>query len=149
MRKILTGVVAFFLNLVYSLLGQSPPNVVVIVADDLGYADARFTHDVFMPESEHLPEVNTPHIDSLAREGIIFSNGYASGYVCSPTRAGLMLGRYQQRVGVYTAGQGGRGMPVLEDDGSGGFNYINPIFPAFLKNDTDGVPDFYCGAFGK
>lgn len=60
-------------------------------------------------------------MDALAAEGALFSNAYTSGPVCSPTRAGLMLGRYQQRVGVYSAGDGGRG-----------FDPKLPIFPSFL-----------------
>ncbi len=66
------------------------PNVVVIVADDLGYADLGV---------QGCRDVPTPHIDSLARWGIRCTNGYVSGPVCSPTRAGLMTGRYQQRFG--------------------------------------------------
>jgi arylsulfatase A-like enzyme len=90
------------------------PNIVVILSDDQGYADISFN-------PHHPKEVSTPHMDSLAREGVWFSNAYISGNVCSPTRAGLMLGRYQQRVGVYTAGEGGRG-----------FDPKLPIFPRFL-----------------
>lgn len=93
---------------------SAPPNVVVILTDDQGYADISFN-------PHHPAEVHTPHMDALAREGVFFSQGYISGQVCSPTRAGLMLGRYQQRVGVYTAGDGGRG-----------FDPRVPIFPAFL-----------------
>ncbi|MFP6769475.1 MAG: sulfatase-like hydrolase/transferase, partial [Planctomycetaceae bacterium] len=74
----------------------APPNIVVILTDDQGYADISFN-------PHHPAEVHTPHMDALARAGVFFSQGYISGQVCSPTRAGLMLGRYQQRVGVYTA----------------------------------------------
>ena len=66
------------------------PNIVVIVADDLGYADLG---------CQGAADIPTPHIDSLARNGVRFTNGYVSGPVCSPTRAGLMTGRYQQRFG--------------------------------------------------
>ena len=96
--------------------GERMPNIVVILTDDQGYADISFN-------SEHPEEVSTPHMDKLAREGIFFSQAYTSGHVCSPTRAGLMLGRYQQRVGIYTAGDGGRG-----------FDPKLPIFPAFLPS---------------
>lgn len=90
------------------------PNVVVIVSDDQGYADIGFN-------PHHSKEVSTPHLDALCREGVFFTRAYTSGNVCSPTRAGLMTGRYQQRVGVYTAGEGGRG-----------FDPTVPIFPSFL-----------------
>ena len=73
------------------------PNVVVILTDDQGYADISLN-------PHHPKEVSTPHMDALARGGVVFSQAYTSGNVCSPTRAGLMLGRYQQRVGVYSAG---------------------------------------------
>ncbi len=74
-------------------LGAPPPqrpNVLVILADDLGYADIG-VHGA--------RDIRTPAIDSLARSGVRFSNAYASGPVCSPTRAGLMTGRYQNRFG--------------------------------------------------
>ncbi len=92
------------------------PNVVVIVTDDQGYADISFN-------PHHPKEVSTPNMDALARESVFFTHAYISGNVCSPTRAGLMLGRYQQRAGVYTAGDGGRG-----------FDPTIPIFPAFLPS---------------
>ena len=66
------------------------PNVVVIVADDLGYADLGVHGN---------KAVDTTHIDSLAASGVRFTTGYASGCVCSPTRAGLLTGRYQTRSG--------------------------------------------------
>ncbi|NRA95459.1 MAG: sulfatase-like hydrolase/transferase [Planctomycetes bacterium] len=90
------------------------PNIVVILTDDQGYADISLN-------PHHPKEVSTPHMDALAADGVVFSQAYTSGQVCSPTRAGLMLGRYQQRVGVYSAGDGGRG-----------FDPKLPIFPGFL-----------------
>ncbi|MEM0898303.1 MAG: sulfatase-like hydrolase/transferase, partial [Verrucomicrobiota bacterium] len=93
------------------------PNIVVILTDDQGYADISFNPN-------HPKEVSTPHMDALAKEGVFFTNGYTSGSVCSPTRAGLMLGEYQQRVGVYTAGDGGRG-----------FDPEFPIFPSFFPKE--------------
>ena len=82
------------------------PNIVVIVSDDQGYADSSCY--------DHPKEVSTPAIDRLAAEGVRFTNGYASGYVCAPTRAGLLTGRYQQRFGFYTAGDSRTGMPTSE-----------------------------------
>lgn len=70
------------------------PNIVVLFADDAGYADFGF--------QEHPdPKVGklTPHIDRIAHEGVRFTDAYVSGCVCSPSRAGLMTGRYQQRFG--------------------------------------------------
>jgi arylsulfatase A-like enzyme len=82
------------------------PNIVVIVSDDQGYADSSCY--------DHPKEVSTPGIDRLAAEGVRFTNGYASGYVCAPTRAGLLTGRYQQRFGFYEAGDSRTGMPTSE-----------------------------------
>src|SRR5688572_32767630 len=80
------------------------PNIVVLLADDLGYADISLHGG---------REVSTPNIDSLAGNGIRCSNGYVSGPYCSPTRAGLLTGRYQQRFGhefnPALLNQGGQG----------------------------------------
>jgi arylsulfatase A-like enzyme len=65
------------------------PNIVLIVADDLGYGDLG---------SYGAPDIRTPNLDRLAREGIRFTQFYANAPVCTPTRAALMTGRYQQRV---------------------------------------------------
>ncbi|NOT59064.1 MAG: sulfatase-like hydrolase/transferase [Acidobacteria bacterium] len=69
---------------------QTKPNILLIVADDLGYADIG---------ANGCQDVPTPNIDSLAKDGVRFTNGYVSGPYCSPTRAGLLTGRYQQRFG--------------------------------------------------
>ena len=66
------------------------PNVIVIVGDDMGYADVGF---------HGCKDIPTPHLDALARAGTRFTNGYVSGPYCSPTRAGLLTGRYQTRFG--------------------------------------------------
>lgn len=73
-----------------ALADESRPNVIVILGDDLGWGE--FDDD----EAGDLP---TPHIDSIATNGIRFPQGYVSGPYCSPTRAGLMTGRYQTRFG--------------------------------------------------
>jgi arylsulfatase A-like enzyme len=66
------------------------PNILLIVADDLGYADLGV---------QGCKDVPTPNIDTIARNGVRFTSGYVSGPVCSPTRAGMATGRYQQRFG--------------------------------------------------
>ena len=68
----------------------SRPNILVIIADDLGYGEL---------SCQGNPQIPTPHIDSLAKHGVRFTSGYVSGPYCSPTRAGLLTGRYQQRFG--------------------------------------------------
>ena len=66
------------------------PNIVVILADDLGYADVGFNG---------CKDIPTPNIDSIANNGVKFTSGYVSYTVCSPSRAGLLTGRYPQRFG--------------------------------------------------
>lgn len=105
---------------------SAPPNIIVIVADDLGYADVTFN-------PQHPKEIVTPNLDSLAKAGVICRQGYVTGHVCSPTRAGLMLGRYQQRLGLYTGGEAGSGVPMNEK-----------LFPQYLK-----PAGYATGQFGK
>jgi arylsulfatase A-like enzyme len=88
-------------------VSKNNPNIVIIVSDDQGYGDSSFQDD-------HPAEISTPAIDQLAASGMVFSNGYASGYVCAPTRAGLLTGRYQQRFGFYRASDSRQGMPINE-----------------------------------
>src|SRR3984957_6408784 len=75
---------------VSSAANTQRPNILVILADDLGYGEMG---------CQGWKDIPTPHIDSIARNGVRFTSGYVSCPVCSPTRAGLMTGRYQQRVG--------------------------------------------------
>jgi arylsulfatase A-like enzyme len=70
--------------------GAPHPNVVVLLADDLGEFDISLYGG---------KDVRTPHIDSLARSGVTFTDGYCTSPICSPSRAGLLTGRYQQRFG--------------------------------------------------
>ena len=77
----------------HAMAAAPRPNIVVIVADDMGYAEMGCQGNTDVP---------TPHIDSLARNGVRFTSGYVSCPVCAPTRAGLMTGRYQQRFGFET-----------------------------------------------
>ncbi len=76
-------------------LAQRPPNIIIILADDLGINDVS-THG-----GGHTAEgVPTPHIDSIARDGVRFDQGYAGAAVCTVSRAALMTGRYPWRFGV-------------------------------------------------
>ena len=69
---------------------DKPVNIVLILADDLGYGDL---------QCYGAPDIKTPNIDRLAKEGVRFVNFYSNGPECTPTRAALLTGRYQQRVG--------------------------------------------------
>src|SRR3954454_19661659 len=90
MRYILSLAAAALLALTAAAADVRRPNILIIVADDLGYGELSVQGN---------PQIPTPHIDSLAKNGIRFTSGYVSGPYCSPTRAGLLTGRYQQRFG--------------------------------------------------
>ena len=68
-----------------------PPNIIIIMADDLGYGDIGCYGST---------KIKTPNIDALAEGGLLFTDYHSNGAVCSPTRAALLTGRYQQRCGV-------------------------------------------------
>ena len=103
-------------TLLYMLLPSCPPrsrlpvdstkpNILFVVADDLGYADVGF---------QGCKDIPTPNVDALAASGDRFSSGYVSGPYCSPTRSGLMTGRYQERYGHEFNPSGRDGMPLTE-----------------------------------
>src|SRR5687767_13861596 len=111
-----------------AVLGATPaaaqsaprPNVVLIVTDDLGYADLG---------SYGAPDVKTPNIDRLAREGVRLTDFYANGATCTPTRTGLISGRYQQRFGLeQPLGAGGKA------DAERGLSPTGRSLPQLLKN---------------
>ena len=109
MKIILTIFNAVFLALIsIGQAAESPakPNILIIVADDLGYADVGF---------HGCKDVPTPNLDALAASGVRFTNGYVSGPYCSPTRAGLLTGRYQQRFGhEFNPSEPADGLPLGE-----------------------------------
>ena len=96
----------------------SKPNIILIVADDMGYADAGFNGGKDVP---------TPHLDALAASGVRCTSGYVTYSVCSPSRAGFLTGRYQARFGhennpVYDPLDATEGLPLTEK-----------LLPQFLK----------------
>lgn len=110
--KTLLGATAGLAGFSRPARGERRPNFVVILADDLGYGDVGCYGS---------PDVPTPHIDSIARNGYRFTDGYVSAAVCSPSRAGLLTGRHQQRYGhEFNTGPAGRdrqehlGLPLGE-----------------------------------
>lgn len=80
------------------------PNIIVILIDDLGWTDVGFMGSTYY---------ETPHIDRLAAEGLVFTNAYANAPNCAPTRAALLSGQYAPRHGVYTVGSSERGEASL------------------------------------
>ena len=86
------------------------PNILLIVADDLGYNDVGF---------QGARDIPTPHLDRLAASGLRCTDGYVSYPVCSPSRAGILTGRYQQRFGYefnpkWDATAATHGLPLSE-----------------------------------
>lgn len=77
----------------HSAVGQAPqsPDVLLIVADDLGYAEMSCQN----PDTD----IPTPHIDALAAAGVRFTNGYVTALFCAASRSGMMTGRDQTRFG--------------------------------------------------
>ena len=87
---------------------QRPPNIVVILADDLGWNDISLNGGGVGGGA-----VPTPHIDSIARDGAVFTNGYAANGTCAPSRAAILSGRYGTRFGFeFTATPPGMGVLV-------------------------------------
>ena len=93
------------------------PNIVFILADDLGYADL---------SCYGRPDISTPHIDSLASNGVRFTQAYANSAVCSATRTALITGRYQYRLRV------GLDEPLRDEPGIG-LPPEHPTLPSLLK----------------
>ena len=93
MRRILILFALFQISRVVAPAVEGRPNVIVILADDLGAADAG---------CYGAKDILTPNIDALARRGVRFTQFYSAAPVCSPSRAGLMTGRYPLRAGLTT-----------------------------------------------
>jgi len=95
---------------VQSASPERPPNLIVIMTDDQGYADVGFNG---------CKDIPTPNLDSIAKNGVHFPNGYVSYSVCSPSRAGFLTGRYEQRFGhernpKFQPGNPQSGLPLSE-----------------------------------
>ncbi len=86
-----------FSNSADAIQETATPNFLILFSDDAGYADFGFQPNV-QSDMKDL----TPNIDSIARDGVRMSNAYVCGAVCSPSRAGMLTGRYQQRFGHET-----------------------------------------------
>ncbi|WP_200975066.1 sulfatase-like hydrolase/transferase [Echinicola sp. 20G] len=90
---------------------EERPNVIIVLADDLGYNDVSFNGSKDIP---------TPNIDRIANNGVKFTNGYVSYAVCGPSRAGLITGRYQGRFGfsrnpLFAPNDPNQGLPLTEE----------------------------------
>jgi arylsulfatase A len=117
------------------------PNIVLILADDMGYGDLGcYGH----------PVAKTPHIDRLARQGVRFTQHYANGPECSPTRTALLTGRYQQRAGGLECAIGTGNVGRYDDairlaqKGELGLPAEQAVIPGALQD-----AGYACGIFGK
>ena len=123
-----------YLSLLFVLLLNAPafaakPNVLVIIADDLGYNDVGF---------QGSKEIPTPHLDKLAAQSLRCTNGYVSHPFCSPTRAGIMTGRYQHRFGHEN------NPAWLPESTTAGLSLNEPTFPSLMQK-----AGYTTGAVGK
>jgi arylsulfatase A-like enzyme len=111
---------------------NGPPNIVIILADDLGYGDVGFNG---------CPDIPTPNMDALAANGVLCTNGYVTHPFCSPSRAGLMTGRYQQRFGYENNPAGD---PIYDRNPRLGLPLQELTLPEILR-----PAGYVCGAIGK
>src|SRR5512132_4016995 len=91
--RLLAGVIGVLCSQ-FSAAAAPKPNFIIILTDDQGYAD--------LGAQGVVKDIKTPHLDRLAREGVRMTAGYVTAPQCSPSRAGLITGRYQQRFGFDT-----------------------------------------------
>jgi arylsulfatase A-like enzyme len=106
----LVALAVFFLGAVSSIFAADTPNVVIILADDMGYGDVQALN----PESK----IPTPNLNQLARQGMTFTDGHSPSAVCTPTRYGLLTGRYCWRSRLQRGVLGGYSSPLLAPDRS-------------------------------
>src|SRR4051812_9806231 len=103
---------------VFGQARTAPPNIVYIMADDLGYADV---------SCYGRPDLKTPNIDRIAGKGVRFLQGYANSAVCTATRTALITGRYQYRLRLGLEEPLGTGNPRI------GLPPEHPTLPSRLK----------------
>jgi len=115
----LFGLLLAFLLCREAAAQASKPNIILIVTDDQGWSDVGFNG---------AKDIQTPHLDRIAGEGIVFSQAYVSHPYCSPSRAGLLTGRYQARFGHDC------NPPYQEDDASVGTPLSETMLSEVLKN---------------
>ena len=134
-------VLALVLLACSGVLQAAPPNIVLILADDMGYGDLGcYGH----------PRAKTPHIDRLAKEGVRFTQHYSNGTECSPTRTALLTGRYPQWAGglecAIGTGNVGRYDDAIELAARRqlGLPAKQVVLPGALKK-----VGYACGVFGK
>jgi arylsulfatase A-like enzyme len=137
--KILLALSSWILLLSGPLANAAPPNIVLIFADDLGWKDVGYKGSDFM---------ETPNIDRLAKEGMVFTAGYAAAGNCAPSRACLISGNYTPRHGVYAVDSTDRGpkneMRLVPIPNKSGLAKENVTIADALK-----AAGYVTGIFGK
>ncbi|HCU86361.1 MAG TPA: arylsulfatase, partial [Verrucomicrobiales bacterium] len=99
-------ILATLLITVMAVLAEKP-NIILVYVDDMGYGDASCLN----PKSKF----KTPHLDRLAREGMTFTDGHCSDTVCTPSRYGLLTGRYAWRTTLKRGVMGAEGKCLIAD----------------------------------
>lgn len=109
----------------FSLAGaqSEPPNVILILADDLGWRDLGSYGSTFY---------ETPNIDALAAEGMLYTDAYSASPACSPTRMSILTGRYPARTG-YTSAAGHVSRTMLHEERHGGRSFQRGLGPSSLN----------------
>jgi arylsulfatase A-like enzyme len=131
MKKIIFMVGSLIMAVACTTKKESPdlqPNFVIIMADDLGYGDLSCYGNTI---------IHTPNLDAFAAEGVKFTDFHSNGAVCSPTRAALMTGKYQQRTGI-------QGVVTAKNHRQVGLNLNEITIAEELKK-----YDYNCGMYGK
>ncbi len=140
MKKILILIIAsLFLSCQTIKDKYISPNIVLIVADDLGWTDVSYMGSKYY---------ETPNIDRLSRSGMTFYNGYASAANCAPSRATMLSGRYHTSHGIYTVGNSDRGnkktRKIIPTKNNITLDLKYFLIPEMLKNEG-----YVTGHFGK
>lgn len=140
-RSIVVLVAILTPNVHGDVVDATPPNLLLIVADDLGYGDLG---------CYGAPDCRTPVLDQMARDGVRFTSFYSNGPECTPTRTALMTGRYQQRVGglecaigVHNVGRYDDAIRLAEQHDLG-LPQSEVVLPERLQE-----VGYRCGMFGK
>jgi len=106
LRNVIAAITCALFVVIAGEAEAAKPNILIIFGDDMGYADVGF---------HGCKDIPTPNLDALAASGVRFTSGYVSGPYCSPTRAGMLTGRYQTRFGHEFNPDGpGNGLPLTE-----------------------------------
>ena len=103
MKKFIYIVLLIIFGLSFNKQSREKPNIILIVADDLGWTDLSYMGSKYY---------ETPNIDNLSQSGITFFNGYASSANCAPSRATMMSGKYHPSHGIYTVSPSARGLDI-------------------------------------